>query len=250
MQTAAGKSILNRLAAGKLCFYHRAPLHPEVCSRYGWQREETRFLQAQHSAVLELAALYDRAARQVGEGMASVFAIHAMLLEDEDFVNSVLLILREKGATAEYAVQVAGESFAAAFCAMDSPYMQARAVDIRDITRRVMGLLMERYTQDPLRDGPAILAADEFLPSEVMELDQTRLMGLVSLQGSVDSHTAMLLRAYGIPALAEVELDPRWDGHMALLDGVNHRLYLDPDRELVEQLYQHYYGSGTFREYA
>lgn len=236
METAVGKSILNRIAAGKLCFYQRAKPEPVMRSHRSPVLEESRFQQAQRRSVLELAALYDRASRQVGVGTASIFAIHAMLLEDEDFVQTVLTVLREKEATAEYAVWVAGDSIAAAFAAMDSPYMQARAVDIRDITRRVVRQLTGQLQKDPLRAGPAILVCDELLPSEVMDMDRRQLLGLVSRKGSVDSHTAMLLRAYGIPALAEVELDRAWDGHMALLDGFDHRLYLDPDRALVERL--------------
>lgn len=236
MQTAVGKSILNRVAYGRLRFYQRTLPEPELRSRLTWEQEEARFLQAQHHAVLELAGLYDRASRQVGEGTASIFAIHAMLLEDEDFVQAVLAILREKGATAEYALRVAGEGFAAAFAAMDSPYMRARAVDIRDISRRVGRRLVGQQRDDPLAGGPAILVSDEFLPSEVMDLDHERLLGLISRQGSADSHTAVLLRACGIPALTEVELSREWDGHLALLDGFDHRLYLDPDRELVGRL--------------
>lgn len=249
MELAIGKSILNRIATGKLSFYYRTPTEPKKHSTLSRTREEDRFYLAQRQAVLELAGLYDRASRQVGAGTASIFAIHAMLLEDEDFVQAVLTVLHEKHTTAEYAVWVAGCSIAAAFAAMDSPYMQARAVDIRDITRRVVRQLTGQPQENPLQSGAVILVSDEFLPSEVMDMDQRLLLGLVSRQGSVDSHTAMLLQSYGIPALAQVDLDQAWDGHMALLDGFNHRLYLDPERELVEQLYRRYSQSELPCEY-
>ncbi|MEM5780189.1 MAG: phosphoenolpyruvate-utilizing N-terminal domain-containing protein [Lawsonibacter sp.] len=236
MEMAIGKSILDQIVFGRLRFFHR--LIPEVAefSQLRWQEEEERFRKAQRRAVLQLAALYDQTSSQVGEGMAAIFAIHAMLLEDEDFVESIQTLIRERGTTAEYAVRVVGRGFGAAFAAMDSPYMRARAADIRDISRRVMALLLKNRPQDPLREGPAILVSDEFLPSEVLDLDHRRLLGLIARRGSVDSHTSMLLRAYGIPAMAEVELDQEWDGHLALLDGFDHRLYLDPDRELLETL--------------
>ncbi|MEA4934193.1 MAG: phosphoenolpyruvate-utilizing N-terminal domain-containing protein [Lawsonibacter sp.] len=245
MEMAIGKSILDQIVFGRLRFFQRQI--PEVAefSQLSWEEEKTRFQDAQHQAVLQLAALYDRTSRQVGEGMAAIFAIHAMLLEDEDFVESIQTLIREKGATAEYAVRVVGREFGAAFATMDSPYMRARAVDIQDISRRVMRLLLKNYPQDPLREGSAILVADEFLPSEVIDLDHRRLLGLIARKGSVDSHTSMLLRAYGIPAMAEVELDQEWDGHLALLDGFDHRLYLDPDRELVEMLRLRYQAGKT-----
>lgn len=244
MEMAMGKSVVDQIAVGRLRFLHR-PRHEVVqFSQLSWEEETQRFLDAQRRAVLQLASLYDRASRQVGAGIAAIFAIHAMLLEDEDFVASIQRTIRSNGATAPYAVKLVGGRFADAFSAMDSPYMRARAVDIRDITRRVLSLLLNVPPQSPLREGPAILVAEEFLPSEVMDLDHRRLLGLISRQGSVDSHTAILLRAYHIPAMAQVELDRAWDGHLALLDGFAHRLYLDPDRDTMEGLRLRYQEGG------
>lgn len=244
MEIAMGKSILDQISFGRLHFFQR--LIPEVAefSQLSWEEEKKRFQRAQNQAVLQLSAFYDQASKQIGEETAAIFAIHAILLEDEDFVDAVRTVIREKGTTAEYAVREVGRSFAATFTAMDSTYMQARASDIRDISRRVMRLLMGSRPQNPLREGPAILVSDEFLPSEVMDLDHRRLLGLISRKGSVDSHTSMLLQAYGIPAMAEAELDSEWDGHLALLDGFDHRLYLDPDRELIESLRLRYQARG------
>lgn len=239
-----GKSIVDQVAYGRLRFFQRRL--PEIAefSQRSQTEESKRFREAQRRAVRELADLYDRAARRVGTDIASVFAVHAMLLEDRDFVNSTLTMIGEQGTTAEFAVQTTGERFAATFAAMDSPYMQARAADMRDISRRVMRLLLAWRPTDPLRNGPAILVADEFLPSEVMDLDGRKLLGLLSRKGSVDSHTALLLGAYRIPAMAEVDLDPCWDGHRALLDGFGHRVYLDPDGGLLDTLRVRYQAGG------
>lgn len=244
MIVAEGKSILDQIAYGRLRFFCRHL--PELTERSSrtWGEESVRFQLAQNRAVLELAAVYDQAARQVGADIASVFAVHAMLLEDRDFVDSILTMIRDREVTAEFAVQTTGERFAATFAAMDNPYMQARAADIRDITRRMVRLLLGWYPPDPLGNGPAILVADEFLPSEVLDLDNRKLLGLIAREGSVDSHTAMLLRAYRIPAMAEVDLAPCWDGHRALLDGFGHRLYLDPDGELLDTLRLKYQEGG------
>ena len=244
MIVAEGKSILDQVSYGRLRFLRRR--HPELAEYSSRTSEEEcdRFRTAQGRAVLELEAFYDRASRQVGMEIASVFLVHSMLLEDRDFVDTVLTTIRDRGTTAEFAVKTTGERLAAAFSAMDSLYMQARAADIRDIARRMVRLLLGWHPLDPMRGGPAILVADEFLPSEVMDLDNRKLLGLVARQGSVDSHTAMLLRAYRIPAMAEVDLDPCWDGHRALLDGFDHRLYLDPDGELLDALRVKYQAGG------
>lgn len=236
VQAAVGKSISNRIATGRLSFYHRVALHPSTRSSLSRQEEVQRFQTAQRQSVLELAELYDRAFDQVGVGTASIFAIHAMLLEDEDFVAAVMGCLRKASVTAEYAVQCACLDFASSFAAMADPYMRARAVDIRDIARRMIRQLMGLLPEDPLAAGPAILVCDEFLPSEVMELDRSRLLGLISQHGSVDSHAAMLLQAYSIPAIAGVQLDDRWNGHQALLDGHRGRLYCDPDASMLNRL--------------
>ena len=236
MQTVEGKSVLDQAVVGTLRFCRLVPDTPQPRPACDAGAEEERFFQAQRLSVLELAALYDRTSRKIGEETASIFAIHAMLLEDEDFVQAVRRIIREERTCAEYAVWKTGRRLAATFTGMDNLYMQARAVDIRDITYRVIWRLRGEHLEDPLRDGPAILVAEEFLPSEVIELDRGRLLGLLARQGSVDSHTALLLRACGIPAMAEVDLDECWDGHTALLDGTHHRLYLDPDQETLRRL--------------
>lgn len=236
MQTVKGKSVLDQAAVGKLKFCRLAPPRPEPVFTLKPGEESERFVQARRLAVLDLAALYDRAARQIGEETASIFAIHAMLLEDNDFEQSVHKIIHEGGVCAEWAVWETGSRLAATFTTMDDLYMRARAGDIRDITYRVIWHLRGERMENPLDDEPTILVADEFLPSEVIELDRSRLVGILARKGSVDSHTAQLLQACRIPAMAEVDLDECWNGHTALLDGTNHKLYLDPDPETLRRL--------------
>ncbi|MGI5963776.1 MAG: phosphoenolpyruvate-utilizing N-terminal domain-containing protein [Lawsonibacter sp.] len=247
METAVGKSIIGQIAFGRLRYFYRPIQEITEFSRLMWEEEQTRFQVAQKRAVEQLMRLYERATRHVGEGIASVFAVHAMLLEDEELVQAILWLLREKGVTAEYAVQTVAGRFGDTFTSMESTYMQARVRDIRDISYRMLKLLQGKAVQNPLREGPAILIADEFFPSEVVDLDHSRLLGLIARKGSVDSHTSLLLQAYGIPAMAQVDLSEEWDGHPALLDGYDHRLYLDPDRELLEQLRLRYQAGGMPR---
>lgn len=236
MQIIVGKSIQNQLAAGTLRFYYRQPFPVDVASRLSQDEEIHRFHMAQQRCIVVLSRLYDEAARDVGIQATSIFSIHGMLLEDTSFVESILSVLSNQHTTAEYAVQTAGNRFATAFADMDSPYMQARGADIRDISNQLIRCLLDIRTPDPLGNSPAILVSDELLPSEVMALDRRKLLGLITWHGSVDSHTAMLLQAMKIPGLAQADITPSWDGHPAILDGFSHCLYVDPEPEIFRQL--------------
>ena len=249
MQILTGKAIMEQIVAGRLCFYRRPAPQIQMYTRGDWRQEINRFRRAQQTAIQELNTLYHRALNQVGEGVASIFLIHGMLLEDHDYMETVRAVIQGHSATAEYAVQMAEVSFSAAFAAMDSPYMQARAVDIRDISQRVLRALMGGR-QELLMDEPAILAADEYLPSEVMDLDQRRLLGLITRKGSLDSHTAMLVRAYHIPAIVEVDLSRRMEGRRTLMDGYAGKVYIDPEPEVLNQLRELYQANGRPKGYA
>ena len=243
MQILSGKAIMDQIVAGRLCFYRRPAPQVQLYTQGDWRQEINRFHRAQQTAILELNTLYHRALNQVGDGVASIFSIHGMLLEDHDYVETVRSLIQGQIATAEYAVQMAEVSFSAAFAAMDSPYMRARAVDIRDISQRVLRALMGGR-QELLMEEPAILVSDDYLPSEVMDFDQRRLLGLITRRGSLDSHTAMLVRAYHIPAIVEVDLAPRWEGHLALMDGYTGSVYIDPEPEQMNQLRELYQANG------
>ena len=173
----------------------------------------------------------------VGEKLATIFAIHAMLLDDQDYQDTVYSMIFSCGCTAEHASKTAMDHLVSLFEQMDSPYMQARGADIRDISNRVIRCLLGVQTPDPLAAHSGILVSDELLPSEVLALDRRNLLGLVTRHGSVDSHTAMLLRLLKIPGLAEVDISGNdEEGHTALLDGFSHSLYLDPDPQLMTEL--------------
>ena len=236
MKILTGQSILDQVAYGPLRVYRRQPFQLDFLSQLPSGEEVRRFQSAQHRAVLQLAELYDQASLVVGAQAASIFAIHAMLLEDTSFVDSILSIIQTQYTTAEYAVQVAGTSYSAAFAAMENPYMAARGADLRDISNRVIRLLLGQKTPDPLGGRSAILVSDELLPSEVLALDRRKLLGLVTWHGSVNSHTDMLLRLLNIPGLAQANVNQDCDGHQALLDGFRQNLYLDPDKQLVTDM--------------
>ena len=247
MNTLSGKAIMNQIAMGHLCFYRRPQPQPQPKSRpftqEGWRHEATRFHRARQESIAQLLNFYRQALQQVGETVASIFSIHAMLLEDSNYVETIRTLIQGRDLTAERAVQLAEERFANTFSSMDSPYMQARAADIQDISQRVIRNLTGSRLELSMTQ-PAILVTDSFLPSEVMEFDRRRLLGLITWAGSLDSHTSMLVRAYHIPAIVEVNITPKWDGHLAIMDGNSGTVYLDPDPEQVEQLREQYQANG------
>lgn len=245
MEVFQGRSIQGQIAYGRLRFVVRPKSEMPRYSQLTWQEELDRVKQAKKQTMDILSGYYDRARRDVGGDIASVFSIHALMLEDKGLTDAITEQLREQHATAEYAVRTAGHSLVTCFRAMQDPYMQARAADIRDVCRQMLRILTNNPVFEPFNGTPAILVADEILPSEVMDLNQRRkLLGFISRKGSVNSHSAMLLDAYHIPAMAKVDLAPSWDGHLALLDGFAGKLYLDPDPALQEALRLRYEDGG------
>ena len=244
MQVLEAAAIGEQIAMGRLHVYRREPCPIEKRSERSWEQEDQRFLWARNHAMRELADLYERAGGELGEEEAYIFAIHSMLLEDEDLNRRVHRLIREEGVTAQYAIRTVGEEVMRTFQEMDSPYMRARAADIEDITRRMILRLLHIYPQRTVSREPVILVSDHFLPSEVMELDRRRILGLVTTGGSVDSHTAQILRYCRIPTLVGVDLPADWEGHTVLMDGHTGRLYLEPDIALTESLRREYERNG------
>ena len=233
MQVATGKSILNGIAIGPLRIYKKAETQANQTSALTPAEEWERFQVACSKAKEQLAGLYDKALNEVGEDNAAIFEIHQMMLEDEDYLDAAKGIIDTQGATAEYAATTTGENFSAAFAAMDDTYMQARATDVKDISRRVVNILTGQDDAAALDDQPAILVADDLTPSETVQLDKSKLLGFITRHGSSNSHTAILARTMNIPALIGVDFDDSWDGKLAVLDGYNHCVYIDPAQELL-----------------
>ena len=233
MQVATGKSILNGIAIGPLRIYKKAQAQTSQTSCLTPEEEWARFEEACGKAREQLAGLYDKALEEVGEDNAAIFEIHQMMLEDEDYLDAVKSIIDTQGATAEYAATTTGENFSAAFAAMDDEYMRARAADVKDISRRVVNVLLGADDEDMMADQPAILVADDLTPSETVQLDKSKLLGFITRHGSSNSHTAILARTMNIPALVGVDFQDDWDGKLAIIDGYNHCVYIEPAQELL-----------------
>ena len=244
MQMLEAQPIGRQITMGQLHFYYREPYELVRQSELTREEEDQRFLWAQRCAINELTVLHRRAADYMGEEEATIFTIHAMLLEDEDLTRRVRRMIQEEGVTAQFAIHTVGQQVMDTFAQMESPYMQARAADIQDITRRMILRLLNIYPDFSLGNQATILVSDSFLPSEVVEMDRRRILGLVTTGGSVDSHTAQILRHCGIPAMVGAQIDPSWEGRTALLDGHTGHIYLDPTVELTERLRLNYERNG------
>ena len=236
MQVATGKSILNGIAIGPLHIYHKTESTTSVSSTLSPAEEWQRFENACEKAKEQLAGLYEKALEEVGEENAAIFEIHQMMLEDEDYLDAVKGIIETQGATAEYAAYTTGDNFSAVFAAMDDAYMKARATDVKDVSRRVVNILTGKTDGNLLGDKPVILVADDLTPSETVQMDKSKLLGFITRHGSANSHTAILARTMNIPALIGVDFDESWDGRMAVLDGYNHCVYIDPAAELLSTM--------------
>ena len=244
MQILEAQPIGSQITMGQLHFYHRQAYELVRESELDRDTEDRRFLWAQRCAVDELTGLHARAVAELGEADATIFTIHAMLLEDEDLTRRVRRMIRDEGVTAQFAIHTVGEQVMDTFARMESPYMQARAADIQDITRRMILRLGNIYPDLTLGKQATILVSDFFLPSEIVEMDRRRILGLVTTGGSVDSHTAQILRNCGIPAMVGADMDESWEGRTALLDGHTGHIYLDPTVELTERLRLDYERNG------
>ena len=235
MITAKGKSILKGIAIGKIKFL--AKKQAEIKENAADPAAELkRYEDARALASEQLQALYDKAVVEAGEEHAAIFEIHMMMLEDDDYVEAITELINSDGKTAEFAVKTTGENFAETFASMDDEYMKARAADVRDISGRMVNILTGADTGPADSDEPFIIVAEDLAPSETVQLDKSKLLGFVTRLGSTNSHTAILARNMNIPALIGTEISEDWDGRMAIIDGYNSCLYIDPTEELLRTL--------------
>ncbi len=197
------------------------------------EAEIRRVSEAGEEAKRELQVLYGRALEEVGEVNAAIFEIHQMMLEDEDYLESVHSMIRTEGVNAEYAVAVTGDNFSEMFAAMDDDYMKARAADVKDISNRLIRVLEGRGEDDLAAMEPSVLVGDDLTPSETVRLDKEKILAFVTVRGSANSHTAILARMMNIPALVGVSMDLSGirDGMQAVVDGFAGTVVFEPDEE-------------------
>lgn len=226
-----GKGVSKGVASGPIYFFQRPDTAITDAPAADIETEKRRIAAAQEKAAQQLNALADKAREETGEETAILFETHAMFVEDEDYVDCMMSALEERGCTAERAVEIAGEAFSAMLAAMDDAYMQARAADIKDVTRRILNNLMGVAEGGIDSDVPVILAADDLAPSETLQLDKRKILGFITQGGSGSSHTAILARTMGIPAVCGLEeaLKPEQAGRTAYIDGETGQVAIEPD---------------------
>lgn len=231
MITIQGKGVSKGIAKGPLYFFQRSDTRVTLKVVSDIEAEKARLAVAQEQSIRQLNALAEKCRDDAGEEMAVLFETHAMFVEDEDFVECITSLIDEKSCNAEHAVEQAGIQFAAMFAAMDDAYMQARAADIKDVAKRILDNLLGVVDGGIRSDVPVILAADDLAPSETMQLDKSKILGFVTMGGSGNSHTAILARTMGIPAIcgAGEALAESYNGRVGYIDGETGQLIIDPD---------------------
>lgn len=234
MEKFTGKSIFNGIAIGKVLFYSKDGIQIFRHKVEDTDAEIARYNKAKEKAIEELNVIYEKAVKEVGEMNAAVFEVHAMMLEDADYNDSVKNIITSQGVNAEYAVATTSDNFSKMFAEMDDEYFQARAIDIKDISERVLNILAGRSSENILGDEPVIVVANDLAPSETVQMDKEKLLAFVTEEGSSNSHTAILARTMNIPALIGIKIDREWNGKMAVVDGYNGELILEPDEATIK----------------
>ena len=236
MEVYQGKSIFKGIAIGKLLFYQKGEQSVKREKIQDTATEIQRYEAARQEAIDQLNVLYEKAVKEVGEVNAAVFEVHAMMLEDDDYVDSIVNIIETQRVNAEFAVATTGDNFAAMFAEMDDDYFKARAVDVKDISERLVNVLSGRNDGGDLGAEPVIVVADDLAPSETVQMDKEKLLAFVTRYGSSNSHTAILARTMNIPALIGVEIQEDWNEKLAVVDGYEGKLYIDPEEEVLTKM--------------
>lgn len=234
MQQFSGKSVYKGIVLGPVLLFGGQDDQVRRKKIEDAAAEAARVDAAREKAKEQLQALYDKAVKEVGESSAAIFEVHQMMLDDDDYLDSIQNMIQSELVNAEYAVAMTGDNFSEMFANMDDDYMKARAADVKDISNRVIRILEGREEVDMSSMDPAIIVADDLSPSETVQMDKEKILGFVTVHGSTNSHTAILARMMNIPALIGVPMDLGQirTGMTAVVDGFEGTVTFEPDEEL------------------
>lgn len=235
MTEYTGKSVYKGTAIGEIRVLKKKDSLVKRVHIDDVEAEVARLEDAKQQTLSQLQSLYEKALQEVGEANAAIFEVHQMMLEDEDYQDAILGMIRNEEVNAEYAVAVTGDNFAEMFANMDDEYMQARSADVKDISNRLVGNLSGEEQMDWDTMEPSIIVADDLTPSETVQMDKKKILAFVTVHGSTNSHTAILARMMNIPALIGVPLplEELHSGTQAIVDGKNGVFYLEPDARQI-----------------
>lgn len=240
MQCFQGKSVYKGIVMGPVVVLKKNDYQVKRTRIDDADAEIARTMQAVEQAKEQLQKLYDKAILEVGEASAAIFEVHQMMLEDDDYLEAIHNTIRTELVNAEYAVAVTGDNFSQMFATMDDDYMKARAVDVKDISERVVRNLIGGGEIDLSAGEPSIIVADDLSPSETVQMDKDKILAFVTVHGSTNSHTAILARMMNIPALIGVpmELGKIENGVLAVVDGFQGQVILNPDADTCTETEQ------------
>ncbi|MBR4140130.1 MAG: phosphoenolpyruvate--protein phosphotransferase [Lachnospiraceae bacterium] len=238
MITCQGKSVYSGVAIGKIFVYKKADNTVEKYQIEDAAAEFERFKAAQAKAITQLQALYEKTCKDIGEEEAMIFEMHQQLLEDLDYVEGIQGIIEGENLNAEYAVSVVAGMMADMFIAMNDEYMSGRAVDVRDVSDRVISILNGSQVGAAVMEEPVIILAEDLAPSETVQFEKDKLLAFVTQKGSANSHTAILARMMNLPSLVttDIELDVAYHGKLAVVDGFTGKIYIEPDEATMAEM--------------
>lgn len=233
-----GKGVFGGIAIGRVAVYGKKEQQVKRQRVEDAEAQVSRFEQAKAQASEQLGVLYEKALQEVGETNAMIFQIHQMMLEDPDYCDSVINIIRTQNVNAEFAVATTADNFSQMFAAMDDAYMKERAADVRDISERLICVLSGSQGRSFSSKEPMIILAEDLAPSETVQLDKNKVLGFITSKGSTNSHTAILARTMNIPAVINlgVPLKEEYDGMLACVDGFTGTVYFDPNEQTLAQM--------------
>ena len=236
MITLTGKSVFGGVEIGKIAFYKRNERQVKRWHVEDTKEEIKRFEDAKLKAIKQLDELCEKAMKDVGEENAMIFEMHQIMLHDLDYNESITHIITGQKVNAEYAVSTTADNFARMFSSMDDAYMQGRATDVKDISERVLNILSGAGQSGIDAEVPVIVAADDLVPSETVQLNKEMVLGFATMYGSSNSHTAILARTMNIPAIIGLgeELKTEYDGAFAIIDGFAGKIYINPDEDTLK----------------
>lgn len=226
----SGKTVYNGVTMGKVLVLRKDQEQIRRKRVENPESEIERMQRAAEASKQQLAALYDKAVKEVGESSAAIFEVHQMMLEDEDYLDAICHVIRTEMVNAEYAAAITGDNFAAMFAGMEDEYMQARAADVKDISARLVRNLSGQGSADFSAMEPSVIVADDLSPSETVQMDKKKILAFVTVHGSTNSHTAILARMMNIPALIGVQMDLSEisTGMTAIVDGTAGEVIFEP----------------------
>lgn len=239
MDKYTGKGVYGAIAVGKISVFKKQDAEVKRVHVEDTENEKRRFEEAKNASIEQLGEIYQKALKEVGEANAAIFEIHQMMLDDEDYNDSINNIIETQNVNAEYAVAVTADNFAEMFSSMDDAYMKARAADVRDISNRIIGNLTGDILNGSSSDEKVIICASDLAPSETVALDKDKVLAFVTAHGSSNSHTAILARNMNIPAIigaGDEFLSKIKDGDEAIVDGFTGEIFISPDGETREKL--------------